>query len=75
MAHIMLATSAEPAVRNTDPSWRTLHGRMHHFAHNRGLNGVKERLSGEDVSAEVIGNAASELAFLDLLDGCLRWLP
>lgn len=68
MAHVRLATSGEPALENTHPFRRTQHGRVHHFAHNGELPGLKEQLSDEAFAAEAIGDTDSELAFLDLLE-------
>lgn len=68
IAHVRLATSGEPALENTHPFRRTQHGRVHHFAHNGELHGLKEQLSGKDIATDAIGDTDSELAFLDLLD-------
>lgn len=68
LAHVRLATSGEPALHNTHPFRRTQHGRVHHFAHNGDLHGLKEQLSDTAVAKEAIGDTDSELAFLHLLD-------
>lgn len=67
MAHIRHATAGEPAYRNTQPFGRELAGRMHMFAHNGSLAGVRESRRFHSSRFTPIGETDSEQAFCALL--------
>lgn len=67
MAHVRLATSGEPALKNTHPFRRVVNGRAHHFAHNGDLHGLRDDASQQGRLRRCIGDTDSELAFIDLL--------
>jgi glutamine amidotransferase len=75
IAHIRLATAGERALRNTQPFLRELGGRMHVFAHNGDLPGIRERWRPDGGFCPV-GETDSEHAFCVLL-GRMRalWGP
>jgi predicted glutamine amidotransferase len=67
VAHIRHATAGAPAYANTHPFCRELGGRMHVFAHNGELPGIRERplpASGR----RPVGETDSEHAFCLLLE-------
>ncbi len=67
LSHIRLATQGERSLPNTQPFARELGGRLHLFAHNGDLDGIKERFPRPSGSLP-IGDTDSELAFCLLLD-------
>lgn len=67
ISHIRQATSGEVTLRNTQPFSRELKGRMHVFAHNGDLEGVREQDPTCFGHFRPIGNADSEYAFLMLM--------
>lgn len=66
VAHIRWAQQGEVALRNTHPFARELGGRMHVFAHNGMLRGVREAMP-LDGPWRPIGETDSEHAFCALL--------
>jgi predicted glutamine amidotransferase len=68
MAHIRKATMGEPAYRNTQPFTRELSGRMHLFAHNGWLPGIRDKSQFHSAQFAPIGETDSEKAFCALLD-------
>ncbi len=67
IAHIRLATAGERALRNTQPFLRELGGRMHVFAHNGDLPGIREAFPATGPYCPV-GETDSEYAFCVLMD-------
>ena len=67
ISHIRRATVGETLLGNTQPSVRELGGRMHVFAHNGHLEGVRDLPSLRLGFHRPIGNTDSEYAFCALL--------
>lgn len=67
MAHVRWATAGPPALANTHPFQRRIHGQTHSFAHNGDLPELKARYAGSVEVGECIGDTDSELAFMILL--------
>lgn len=68
IAHVRRASSGEPALANTHPFDRVVHGRRHAFAHNGDLVGLNDREDIRALEGQAIGDTDSERAFLLLLD-------
>lgn len=69
LSHIRHATSGAVTLANTQPFARELGGRMHCFAHNGHLAGIKPR-GGQRWRFQPVGETDSEIAACMLLD-CL----
>jgi len=72
MAHVRRASAGEPALANTHPFDRVVHGRRNAFAHNGDLPGIEDREDARAFIPQRIGDTDSELAFLMLLDRLSR---
>ncbi len=67
MAHVRRASAGRPALANTHPFDRVVHGRRHAFAHNGDLKGIEDHSDARECLPHRIGDTDSELAFLMLL--------
>lgn len=67
ISHIRRATMGETLLGNTQPSVRELGGRMHVFAHNGHMEGIRDLPSLRPGFHRPIGNTDSEYAFCALL--------
>lgn len=67
ISHIRLATAGEVTLRNTHPFARELGGRMHVFAHNGRLDGIRD-VRVTQGCARPVGDSDSEYAFCLLLE-------
>jgi len=68
ISHIRHATMGEVALANTQPFAREMAGRMHTFAHNGNLPGIKSHPRFAHGRFRSIGDTDSEHAFCVLLD-------
>jgi glutamine amidotransferase len=68
MAHVRRASRGNPALANTHPFDRVVHGKRNAFAHNGDLPGIEEHKDAHKWLPHRIGDTDSELAFLMLLD-------
>lgn len=68
IAHIRKATQGPAVLRNTQPFVRELGGRMHVFAHNGDLVGIKADPRLRLGAANPVGETDSEYAFCCLLE-------
>ena len=68
ISHIRRATLGDVALRNTHPFARELGGRVHLFAHNGDIPGIKDVVGGGRRPFRPIGETDSEMAFCLLLD-------
>lgn len=68
ISHIRLATQGKRALQNTQPFMRELGGRMHVFAHNGELDGIRQRSAAGAARFQPVGDTDSERAFCSLLD-------
>lgn len=75
LAHVRRASRGAPALANTHPFRRVLHGRVQHFAHNGTLAGLDDLPQARLLQAERVGETDSELAFLLLLARLARHAP
>lgn len=73
MAHVRRATAGVPALANTHPFQRRIHGQTHSFAHNGDLAELKVRYAGSAQAKECVGETDSELAFMVLLSRFAQW--
>ena len=67
ISHIRLATDGAIAIKNTQPFGREMGGRMHVFAHNGHVPGIKNLDRFRSDSFRPIGETDSEIAFCALL--------
>jgi len=67
ISHIRLATDGAVSVKNTQPFGREMGGRMHVFAHNGHVPGIKNLDRFRSDSFHPIGDTDSEIAFCALL--------
>jgi glutamine amidotransferase len=67
LSHIRHATQGGISLANTQPFLRELGGRMHVFAHNGSLDGIKDRTAGQWQRFQPLGETDSEIAFCILL--------
>ncbi len=67
ISHIRLATDGAISVKNTQPFGREMGGRMHVFAHNGHVPGIKNLDRFRSDSFLPIGDTDSEVAFCALL--------
>jgi glutamine amidotransferase len=67
ISHIRLATDGAIATKNTQPFGREMGGRMHVFAHNGHVPGIRNLAQFESDSCHPIGDTDSEIAFCALL--------
>lgn len=68
MAHIRKATMGVPSYRNSQPFVREMGGRMHCFAHNGSLPGIREAGAFRSSRFAPVGETDSEQAFCALLE-------
>lgn len=68
ISHIRQATQGEPALHNTQPFQRELGGRVHVFAHNGDMPGIREECCLDSNRFTPIGDTDSEFAFCCLLE-------
>lgn len=68
LSHIRKATEGAIALKNTQPFSRELGGRMHVFAHNGHLPGIREEREFRLDSFHPVGDTDSEYAFCALLE-------
>ncbi len=68
ISHIRLATDGAIATKNTQPFGREMAGRMHVFAHNGHVPGIKSLNRFKSDLFRPIGVTDSEVAFCALLD-------
>jgi predicted glutamine amidotransferase len=68
ISHVRFATQGSLALKNTQPFARELRGRMHVFAHNGDLSGVRSRPELALGSFWPVGDTDSEHAFCALLE-------
>ncbi len=68
ISHIRLATDGAIAIKNTQPFGREMGGRMHVFAHNGHVPGIKSLGRFRNDSFRPIGDTDSEIAFCALLE-------
>ena len=68
IAHVRRASAGEPALANTYPFDRIVHGKRNAFAHNGDLPGIEDHKDAREFIPHRIGDTDSELAFLMLLD-------
>jgi len=68
MSHLRKATQGTRTYSNTQPFVRELGGRMHIFAHNGNLNGLKGTFGDLPDRYHPVGDTDSEWAFCALLD-------
>lgn len=68
ISHIRLATDGAIAIKNTQPFGREMGGRMHVFAHNGHVPGIKSLGRFRSDSFRPIGDTDSEIAFCALLE-------
>ncbi len=68
LSHIRYATSGAVCLANTHPFQRELGGRMHVFAHNGSLPGIRERMKAGRGPFRPVGETDSEYAFCLLLE-------
>ena len=68
ISHIRRATLGDVALRNTHPFARELGGRVHLFAHNGDIPGIKDGAGDGSGRFRPIGETDSEMAFCLLLD-------
>ena len=68
VSHIRRATRGAVALRNTHPFVRELGGRLHAFAHNGALEGLRERRPLAGHRFRPVGDTDSEHAFCLLLE-------
>jgi len=71
VCHVRLATFGPRALRNTQPFARELAGRMHTFAHNGDLEGLRDNPPRLPTRFSPVGDTDSELAFCILLEAIL----
>ena len=75
IAHVRRATQGAPALRNTQPFTRELGGRIHVFAHNGDLVGIRDARELRAWTFRPIGDTDSEHAFCALLESMRElWL-
>jgi glutamine amidotransferase len=75
IAHVRRATQGEPALRNTQPFTRELGGRIHVFAHNGDLVGIRDARDLGAWAFRPVGDTDSEYAFCALLESLREgWL-
>ncbi|MCK5379426.1 MAG: class II glutamine amidotransferase [Acidobacteria bacterium] len=67
ISHIRRATLGDVALRNTHPFARELGGRVHLFAHNGDIPGIKDVVQRGSQRFRPIGETDSEMAFCLLL--------
>lgn len=68
IAHIRRATQGKVTLRNTQPFYRELGGRLHVFAHNGNLPALLDYSRIPGARFQPIGDTDSEIAFCGLLD-------
>ena len=75
IAHVRRATQGEPALCNTQPFTRELGGRVHVFAHNGDLAGIRDARQLRAWTFRPVGDTDSEVAFCALLESMRElWL-
>jgi glutamine amidotransferase len=75
LSHIRKATQDARTYSNTQPVVRELGGRMHVFAHNGGLKGLKDAAGFTLGRYHPVGDTDSEWAFCALLDRMTELWP
>lgn len=68
ISHIRQATQGDPALRNTQPFQRELGGRVHVFAHNGDMPGIRDKGQLASRRHTPVGDTDSEYAFCCLLE-------
>lgn len=68
ISHIRKATQGETALCNTQPFQRELGGRVHVFAHNGDMPGIKDQCHLDSNRFTPLGDTDSEYAFCCLLE-------
>jgi glutamine amidotransferase len=68
ISHVRLATDGAIAIKNTQPYGRELGGRMHIFAHNGHVPGIRKLGRFKSDGFRPIGDTDSEIAFCALLE-------